>query len=124
MANRPFRYGFSQGHPQWSQRFFAFFLPFCASALPAADFDVALVRPSRRVLDAFFATAADVFRFGDFRCDRALPAALFDFGEVERLFSVLDAFVAAFFPVCLVAKGYLGIGSRRLKQSPCLPHHR
>ena len=70
-----------------------------ASALPAADFDVLLVRPSRRVADAFFATFFDVVRLGALRCDSALPADDFDFVDVLRSRSVLDALPAAFLPV-------------------------
>jgi hypothetical protein len=60
-----------------------------------------LVRPSRNVDDAFFATFFDVFFLADLRCDSALPAALFDFDEVLRLRSVFEDFVAAFLRVTL-----------------------
>lgn len=69
------------------------------SALPAADFDLVLDCPSRKVVDAFFAVADDVARRGAPRCERALPAALFDFGELARFLRVLDVFDAAFLPV-------------------------
>ena len=71
----------------------------CASALPAPDLDVALVRPSRKVDDASFAAPLDVVFLGALRCDSALPAAVFDFTDVDVLLNVLDAFDAAFLPV-------------------------
>ena len=74
--------------------FFLFFLV-CDSALPAADFDVLLVRLSFRVFDAALATLSDVCFFGAFRCDSALPAAVFDFDAVDLLFKVFDALLAA-----------------------------
>jgi hypothetical protein len=37
-----------------------FFLPTCANALAAADFEAALVRPSRRTADAALAALGDV----------------------------------------------------------------
>ena len=42
-------------------------LGFWLSALPAADFDAALVRPSRRTWDADFAADVDVCLFGALR---------------------------------------------------------
>jgi hypothetical protein len=81
-----------------------YFFPFaCESALPAPDFDMRLVRPSRSVFEAFFAAAEDVFLFV-LRCERALPAALFDFADVLRLLMVHDAFDAALERVCLATR--------------------
>ena len=74
---------------------------FCDSALPAADFDLALVRPSRSVDDAFFAAFVRVF----FRvpvCESALPAADFDFDDVERLRITEDDFFATLLLVFLL----------------------
>lgn len=75
-----------------------FFFRACASALPAPDFDFALVRPSRKVDEAFVATFFDVVLLV-LRCDSALPAELFDFFDVDLLLNVLDAFFAALAPV-------------------------
>lgn len=72
---------------------------FCASALPAADFDVLLVRPSRSIFDAADAALGDVTFLGALRCDNALPPAVFDFCPVDLLRSVLDALLAALAPV-------------------------
>ena len=74
----------------------------CASALPAPDFDFALVLPSRNVAEAFVATFFDVVLLV-LRCASALPAELFDFLDVDLLLNVLDAFFAAFAPVFLAA---------------------
>ena len=78
-----------------------FFLPldFCARALPAADFDALLVRPSRRVLEAAEAAFELVCFFGALRWDNALPAADLDFLPVEPDRIVFDALLAALFPV-------------------------
>ena len=74
-----------------------FFLrPFCASALPAADFDDLLVRPSRSTFDAALAARAEVCFLGAFRCDKALPPADFDAVPVALLRIVFDAAFAAF----------------------------
>jgi hypothetical protein len=40
--------------------YLVFFEDFCANALPATDFDFALVLPSRRILDALVATLEEV----------------------------------------------------------------
>ena len=79
-----------------------FFFRACASALPAPDFDFALVLPSRNVAEAFVATFFDVVLLV-LRCASALPAELFDFLDVDLLLNVLDAFFAAFAPVFLAA---------------------
>jgi len=76
-----------------------FLLGFCASALPAADFDVLLVLPSLRVFEAAVAAFLDVCFFGDLVCDKALPAAALDFLPVDLLVKVFDALLAAFSPV-------------------------
>ena len=76
-------------------RFFAFW----AKALPAADFEVFEVRPSRNVLDAAFAAFVEVCFLGALRWERALPAEDLDFELVDLLVSVLEAALAAFLPV-------------------------
>ena len=72
---------------------------FCESALPAAVFEVLLVRPSRSVFEAAEAALGDVTFLGAFRCDSALPPAVFDVFPVDLLRRVLDALVAALPPV-------------------------
>ena len=67
----------------------------CVSALPAADFESLLERPSESVLDADLPAAVEVCFSGAFRCDNALPAADLDFADVDELESVFDALVAA-----------------------------
>lgn len=67
----------------------------CANALPAADFEALLVRPSRSVFEAADAAVWLVCLAGALRCDRALPPAVFDASPVDLLESVLDALVAA-----------------------------
>ncbi len=74
---------------------------FCERALPAADFEVLLVRPSRRVLEAAFAAVDEVVFLGAFVCDSALPAAFFEVELVELLRSVFEALDAAFLLVTL-----------------------
>jgi len=81
-----------------SQRFF---LPACESALPAADFEAALVRPSRITLEAALAAFDEVVFLGASVCESALPAAAFDLEPVEPLCSVFDALDAAFAPVVM-----------------------
>lgn len=71
--------------------------------LPAAVFDLALVRPSRKVLDAAEAAFVEETRFGAFVWDNALPAEVFDFLLVSDARRADDAALAAFFPVTLVA---------------------
>jgi len=73
-----------------------FFFPFWANALPAADFDVLLALPSRRVFEAAFAAGLEVCFFGALLCDNALPAADLDSAPVDLLFRVLEAADAAF----------------------------
>lgn len=68
---------------------------FCASALPAADFDAVDVRPSRSVLDAAVAAADEVELAGALRWDRALPAADLEALPVSGLDRVLEALLAA-----------------------------
>lgn len=72
-----------------------------ASALAAADFDAALVRPSRRVDDALEAAADEVTFFGAEVCDNALPAALLALDDVDGFRSTEDALDAALLPVSL-----------------------
>jgi hypothetical protein len=72
---------------------------FCASALPAADFDAGAVRPSVNTLEADVAAAGDVDFFGALACESALPAALFELAPVLDAFSVFDAAAAALPPV-------------------------
>jgi hypothetical protein len=76
---------------------------FCERALPAADLDAALVRPSRSVFDAAVAALLDVVSFGELRCVSALPAADFEVLLVDGLDKVLEAFEAAALLVCLPA---------------------
>lgn len=71
----------------------------CASALAAADFDAALVRPSPSTLDAAVAAFAEVVFFGAPVCERALPPAFLDAEPVDPLLSVFDAADAALLPV-------------------------
>ena len=76
-----------------------YYLPFrfgvCDNALPAADFEVLLVRPSRRVWEAALAAFLPVCLAGAFRCDIALPAADFEALPVDVLVSVFEALLAA-----------------------------
>ena len=74
-----------------------------ASVLPAADFDLALVRPSRSVFEAAVAALAEETRLGALVWDRALPADVLDVLPVPELLRVADAARAAFLPVTLVA---------------------
>ena len=71
-------------------------VPFCANALPAADLEVLLVLPTRRVFEAAVAAGFDVCFLGAFLCESALPAADLDFDPVDLLFKVLEAADAAF----------------------------
>ncbi len=102
-----------------------FFLLFPAweSALPAADFEAALVRPSRNTPEAALAACGDVVLFGALVCERALPAALRDLAPVEPLVSVFDAFDAALPPVVsplAIATSELGWAKlRRPCSGPC-----
>lgn len=75
----------------------------CESALPAADFDAAEVRPSRRTLDAALATARDVDSRGLCACVKALAATLFDALPVLDEFNTFAAALAALGPVVFVA---------------------
>jgi hypothetical protein len=77
-----------------------FFLDFpaCDSALAAADFEAALVRPSLITLDAALAAFGEVIFAGALVCESALPAVR-DFAPVDLLVSVFDAFDAALPPV-------------------------
>ncbi len=73
-----------------------FFLPLAwLNALPAADFDALLVRPSRITAEAALAALGEVTRLGALVCDNALPAAVFDFEPVEGVRSVFDELRAA-----------------------------
>ena len=74
----------------------------CESALPAADLEVLLVRPSRSVFDAADAALLEVTFFGAFRCDSALPAEDFDVRPVDFPRNVLEALLAAGFLVVLL----------------------
>jgi hypothetical protein len=75
---------------------------FWDSALPAADLDGWLVRPSRSVFEAALAALGDVDLEGDFVCDNALPAAFLEAAPVDLLFSVFEALDAADLLVTLV----------------------
>lgn len=72
---------------------------FWAKALPAADFEAALVRLSCSTFEAALAAGAEVVFFGAFTCASALPAADFDFAPVCGERRVFDAFLAAARPV-------------------------
>lgn len=74
----------------------------CASAEPAALFDAALVRPSRRTADAAVAAFADV-AFAGATCASALPAARFEATPVDGLLSTDEDLAAALLPVTLLA---------------------
>jgi hypothetical protein len=63
---------------------------FWERALPAADFDALLVRPSRRVFEAAEAALAEVVLL-DPVWDSALPAADLDAWPVDLLVRVFDA---------------------------------
>jgi len=83
---------------------FAYFFFFAAfsrwdNALPAADFEALLVRPSRRVLDAAEAAFAEVVFLGALVWLKALPDDVFELLPVDLLVRVFDALEAAFFPV-------------------------
>lgn len=82
--------------------YFAYFLR-CESALPAADFDAAEVRPSRNTCDAALAAARDVDSRGLWACVKALAAAVFDALPVLEEFNTFAAAVAALEPVVLFA---------------------
>ena len=77
---------------------------FCDRALPAADLEAGLVRPSLRVLDAAVAALGLVCLDGDFVCDRALAAADFEAAPVDFDVSVCEDLLAAFL---LVTFGFL-----------------
>jgi hypothetical protein len=91
---------------------------FCERALPAADLDAALVRPSRSVFDAAVAALLDVVSAGESRCVSALPAADLDALLVDSLDSVFEAFDAAALPVCLPAIYASCKGSPRIVENP------
>lgn len=74
----------------------------CESALPAADFDAAEVRPSRRTLDAALAAAREVDSRGLCACVKALAAAVFEALPVLDELSTFAAALAALGPVVLV----------------------
>jgi hypothetical protein len=74
---------------------------FCANALPAADLESLLVRPSLNTFDAAVAAFAEVTFSGALVCDSVLPAAVFDFWAVLVLVSVFDALDAALWLVTL-----------------------
>lgn len=100
----------SEGHP-WrtrgalmasaatgARRYF-FFEGRCESALAAADFDAALVRPSPSTFDAALPALAEVLFFDAPVCESALPAAFLEAAPVDPLRSVFDAADAALLPV-------------------------
>lgn len=69
------------------------------NALPAADLEALLVRPSRIVLDAAEAAFAEVVFLGALVWLKALPDAVFELLPEDLLVRVFDALDAAFFPV-------------------------
>lgn len=85
---------------------------FCDRALPAADLEVALVLPSRSVLEAALAAFADVVSLGALVWVSALPAADFDALPVDPLDSVFEALVAAALLVSFFAISGLSCGPR------------
>jgi hypothetical protein len=87
------------GHCNRWRYFFFFFCGVWERALPAADFDFLLVRPSLSVFDAAFAAVSDVVFMGFWAWDRALAAAVLDAFAVFELLRVFEAFVAASSPV-------------------------
>jgi hypothetical protein len=104
---------------------------FCDSALPAADLEVVLVLPSRRVFEAALAAFADVASLGALVWVSALPAADFDALPVDPLDSVFEALVAAALPVSFFAIAGLscgskggGAGNHRLHRKYSCPVHR
>jgi hypothetical protein len=84
---------------------------FCDSALPAADLDALLVRPSRSVFEAAEAALDDVVLLGAFDWESALPAALFDALPVAWFVSVLDALDAAL-PLVVLLCAMAGLPGR------------
>lgn len=83
------------GDRQPNLYFFFFGEGFWARALPAADFDVLLVRLSRKTFDAALAAFEEVTFFGAFVCDNALPADVLDLAPVLLFRIVFDALLAA-----------------------------
>lgn len=73
------------------------------TARPAADFEAALVRPSRSTWEAAVTARADVCSLGAAFWVNALPAAVFEAAPVDPLDRTFDADDAAFEPVVLVA---------------------
>lgn len=88
-------------NPKVASSYFFVDLGVCASVLPAADLELLLVRPSRRVLEAALAAVFDVWRFGVPVCESALPLAVFDLELVERFVREFDAAREADLPVVL-----------------------
>lgn len=80
-----------------------YFFVRCDRALPAADFDAAEVRPSRKTLEAALPAAREVDSLGLWACVKALAAAVFDALPVLEEFSTFAAAVAALEPVVLFA---------------------
>lgn len=78
--------------------------------LPAADFDFALVRPSRNTDDAFVAAFFEV-TFRVLLWDSADPAADRDFFPVDLFVRVFEAFVAAAFDVRFPCAMVTSVGS-------------
>lgn len=77
------------------------YLPRCESALPAADFDAAEVRPSRSTFDAADAARADVRSLFVRLWVNVLPAAVRELRPVLLDASTFAAAFAAFGPVVL-----------------------
>jgi hypothetical protein len=79
-----------------------FFFPLFSlwdKALPAADLEALLVRPSFSTLDAAEAALAEVVFWGALVWLRALPDAVLELLPVDLLVRVFAALKAAFFPV-------------------------
>ena len=62
---------------------FCDFAVFCAKALPAADFEALLVRPSFNTDEAALAAFVEVVFLGALVWANALPAAVLDFAPVD-----------------------------------------
>ena len=81
-----------------------FFEGVCDSALPAADFDALLVRPSLSVFDAAVAAVLLVCFDDVLACESALAAAVFDVIPIDPEVNVFDAFDAALLLVTLLLR--------------------
>lgn len=88
-------------------------------ALPAADFDAAEVRPSRRTFDAAVAARAEVRSLLVRLCVRALPAAVRELFPVFFEASTFAAAAAALGPVDFVIFRVLELRATTLRRRRC-----